>query len=87
VAVDAAEGGDQVTNPTPKPRTRKRLTATVYAIRQTSGKRLWFSRGGWGSFAGAHLWKERPEAGTETEVVPCRVTPLLSARKNRKRTR
>lgn len=74
--------------PTKKKRA-KLPSCTVYAIRK-GGK--WYTGrhdGVWGTFARAYFWAQRPDGVREIgeAVVPCRVRPLPSAKRNRTRTR
>ena len=71
-----------------KTKKRKTLSATCYAIRRKSDGKWFVGIGrGWWSFAKAFIFNARPVKHPEEEVVPCRVRPLPSAKRNRTRTR
>ena len=73
-----------------KTKRRKLESSTVYAVRMPHG---WMDTlGSSVEFANAILFSERGTAAREArchggKVVPCRVRPLTSAKKNAKRTR
>lgn len=74
-----------------------RGSGTWYAVKFEDGK--WFGQtGDTGSFQRAELWSQRKYAlgeaedvgestGRKFEIVPVRVTPLTSAKRNKHRTR
>ena len=79
--------------PKPTKKVYHRLHSTVYALREKMGKRKWWTEIGWSnSFAKVELYSTRHDACNaredfgvkHDEIVPCRVLPLLSVKKNRK---
>ena len=70
----------------------KTLQTTVYAVQSTDDGLWWINDmdGSWGTFAEAFFDNVRPSRKgflRKVRIVPCRVRPLTSARKNRSRTR
>ena len=73
---------------TTKKRVKHRESATVYVIAVKGGYHCGFGAGyGPGTLAMARVYTERPKCNPGERAVPCRLTVLPSAKKNRTRTR